>query len=71
MPLLTTYISHTEIAFFTQYFLPLAAKCRDMAQKQETAGNIIQQKVQEALVHQIWALLPSFCNKPTDLAQVR
>ena len=70
MPILTAYISNTELAFFIQYFLPLAAKCRDTAQKHQTAGNIIQQKVYEALVHQMWALLPAFCTKPTDLTQV-
>lgn len=70
MPILDKYVSHTELAFFIQYFLPLAAKCDAVAAKQKLTGNIIQQKVYEALAHQIWELLPAFCTKPTDLLQV-
>lgn len=70
MPILRTHISHTELAFFIEYFLPLAEQSRAISVKQQIAGNIIQQKVHEALVNQIWGLLPAFCTKPTDLVQV-
>lgn len=32
--------------------------------------NIVVGKSYETLQHQMWALLPGFCNKPTDLVQV-
>lgn len=70
MPLLSSYISHTELGFFYQYFPPLAAKCREIALKQEAAGHKVLQKVFHTLATQIWDLFPSFCTKPTDLLQV-
>ena len=33
--------------------------------------NIVVGKSYETLQYQMWTLLPGFCNKPTDLAQVR
>ena len=71
MPILHRFTSHTELSFFIKYFLPLAAKCRTVAATQKAAGNIIQQKVHEALMLQIWDLFPAFCTKPTDLLLVR
>ncbi|XP_067934576.1 RRP12-like protein [Watersipora subatra] len=69
MPILSKYISHTELDFFRRYFLPLASKCRDVAAKHKAANNAIQQKVYEVLLGQIWDLLPAFCTKPTDLLE--
>ncbi|XP_064601005.1 RRP12-like protein [Liolophura sinensis] len=67
LPVLHGNIQNTELAYFTSYFLPLAAKFRTKAEELCRVGHSIQAKSYDALQLQIWSLLPQFCNKPTDL----
>ena len=60
-------IRNTELAFFTEYFLPLAGRCLARSQTADQAGDTVGQKTYEVVTHQIWSLLPGFCNCPTDL----
>lgn len=71
MPLLHTYTSHAELAFYVQYFMPLATRCRSVAAKHKKSNNSVEHAVFTTLVQQIWALLPAFCTKPVDITQVR
>jgi len=68
LPVLRENIRHTELAFFSSYFLPLAAKCLTRSNKAAHEGDKIGHKTYEVLTYQIWSLLPGFCNCPTDLA---
>ena len=68
LPILRENIRNTQLAFFTDYFLPLAARCQARSSQAGQAGDNIAQKTYEVLVYQIWALLPGFCNCPTDLS---
>jgi len=68
LPVLRDNIRHTQLAFFSEYFLPLAAKCLARSQKSGQEGDKIGQKTYEVITYQIWSLLPGFCNCPTDLA---
>ena len=68
LPVLRENIRHTELAFFSEYFLPLAARCLARSQKSGQDGDKIGQKTYEVITYQIWSLLPGFCNCPTDLA---
>jgi len=36
----------------------------------EKSGRIVECKTYSALMSQIWSLLPGFCTRPTDLADV-
>jgi ribosomal RNA-processing protein 12 len=67
IPVLRDNIRKTELAFFTEYFLPLAGRCLDRskicAEKEEAIGA----KTYEVLTYQMWSLLPGFCVSPTDL----
>jgi len=67
LPVLREHIKHTELAFFSEYFLPLAAKCYDRSHACAAQQDLIGQKAYEALTYQMWSLLPGFCNSPTDL----
>ena len=70
-------ICHTELAFFSEYFLPLTAKCLTRSQMvllwydpgwSGQDSNKIGQKAFEVINYQIWPLLPGFRNCPTDIA---
>jgi len=67
LPVLRDNIRRTELAFFIEYFLPLASKCLNRSQSSGQNGDKIGQKTYEVLTYQIWSLLPGFCNCPTDL----
>ena len=60
-------VCRTELAFFTDYFLPLAAKCLDRSKACLAAGDQIASKAYEVLTYQVWSLLPGFLSGPTDL----
>ena len=61
LPVLRDNICRIELEFFSEYFLPLAAKGL-------TRSQMIWQKTFEVIAYQIWSLLPEFCNCPTDIA---
>ena len=67
LPLLRENIRHTELSHFTEYFLPLAARCLSRSTQAGQQGDSVAHKTYEVLVYQIWALLPGYCNCPTDL----
>lgn len=67
LPLLKSCIKNTEIAFFTSYFLPLAAKFRIKALQLRAARNTSSAGVHDTLQYQIWSLLPNFCDGAKDI----
>lgn len=67
LPVLRDNIQNTNLAFFNEYFLPLAARCLKRSNDSEKAKDKIGHKTYEVIVYQIWSLLPGFCNNPTDL----
>ena len=36
----------------------------------EKTGRVVEYKTYSAMMSQIWSLLPGFCTRPTDLADV-
>merc|ERR1711971_1001221 len=68
LPILRENIRNTELAFFTDYFLPLAGRCLSRSGQAAQLGDTVAHKTYEVVVYQIWALLPGFCNCPTDLS---
>jgi ribosomal RNA-processing protein 12 len=69
LPILKTSVKNTELQHFSDYFLPISEriyqKVLDISEK-----KTIPIKILETLVEQIWALLPSYCDLPTDLEKV-
>ena len=53
LPVLREHIKHTELAFFSEYFLPLAAKCYDRSHACPAQQDLIGQKAYEALTYQV------------------
>ncbi|KAK3582767.1 hypothetical protein CHS0354_015294 [Potamilus streckersoni] len=69
LPVLHDNIMETELDFFISYFLPLAARLRQITVQYSREENIVAAKTYETLQLQIWSLLPGFCTRPTDLAK--
>lgn len=81
LPIFKSKITNTKLSHFTTYFVPLSesmfGKLKQAEAKAESASTEadkkrlgIQAKVFEALVQQIWALFPGYCDLPVDLTEV-
>lgn len=80
LPIFRTKITNTRMSHFTGYFVPLSeamfGKYRDAEGRSESVEGEqakkragIEAKVFEAVVQQIWALFPGYCDLPVDLPQ--
>nr|CAG4643695.1 EOG090X00E0 [Lepidurus arcticus] len=67
LPVLRENITHTELTYFIDYFLPLAESCRARSVRFAKEGNPVGAKTYDLLQRQVWGLLPGFCNSPTDV----
>lgn len=65
LPLLRDNIHNSELSFFKAEFLPLIEYFDDKITNTKGATS----KVFEALVGQVWSVLPRFCALPMDLQQ--
>ena len=71
LPVLRENIKNTELAFFSEYFLPLAAKCFDRSHACAAQQDLIGQKAYEALTYQVINRnSTSFCNNTIPLIDV-
>lgn len=68
LPLLKHSIKNSEIAFFTSYFLPLAANLRIKAMQLLKSGSNASATIYDTLQYQIWSLLPNFCDGAKDIS---
>lgn len=68
LPLLTEHAraAPSRLAFFHQYVLATAKTCDGAAKSERLTAN--QARTQRFRVVQLWALLPGFCARPTDVA---
>ncbi len=71
LPMFKSYIKNTQLQFFVQHFLPLASEVQQRSKKYEEEGSLVKAKNFSIVYYQIWDLFPSFCNYPTDVAQVQ
>ena len=69
LPVFREHISRTQLAYFIDHFLPLAARCLDRSKYAATQKDTIGKKTFEVLSYQMWSLLPGFCTYPTDLGE--
>lgn len=65
LPLLRGNITNTNLTHFTQHFLPLS---ESLFTKSVEAGGV-EKKIYDALIDQIWALFPGYCDLPIDLQE--
>ncbi|BGP19456.1 hypothetical protein JCM10213_006276 [Rhodosporidiobolus nylandii] len=67
LPLLKPAITNTRLGHFRETFVPLSAGFFNKAEEAKAADRGMEAKVWETLVGQTWALLPGYCEYPTDL----
>ncbi|KAK9765775.1 pre-rRNA processing protein [Basidiobolus ranarum] len=67
LPILKENIINTELEYFVKELVPLSERLQGVVLKFTNRGRAIEAKIYEALVQQIWGLLPGFCHLPTDL----
>ena len=70
LPLLRDSVRNTRLAHFRTALVPLSEavfqKVVDHGQKEKT----METKVFETVVHQIWSVLPGYCDLPLDVPEV-
>lgn len=67
LPLLKPSITNTRLGHFRESFVPLSSHFFSKAEAARGRENGMEAKVWETLVGQVWALLPGYCEYPTDL----
>ncbi|KWU41894.1 putative ribosomal protein [Rhodotorula sp. JG-1b] len=67
LPLLKPAVTNTRLGHFRETFVPLSAHFFAKAEEAKAGGRAMEAKVWETLVGQTWALLPGYCEYPTDL----
>jgi len=69
LPVVRDNVTHTELGFFTSYFLPLAATFKKNAEDLSKQGRKAESTAYDVLQLQIWSMLKGFCDHPTDIRQ--
>jgi ribosomal RNA-processing protein 12 len=69
LPILREYVSNTNLQNFKTEFVPLSEMMFQRVIDNGDAEKTMEIKIFETLVQQIWALLPSYCDLPLDLAE--
>lgn len=71
LPILKSHIKNTELVHFSGYFVPLSERLyQKVIDGENVKAKTMEVKIMETVVEQIWALLPSYCDLPTDLNTV-
>ena len=67
LPLLKDHIINSELGYFLEEFVPLSERLRKKSLEFQQQNRLIESKIYDTLMQQIWSLLPGFCNLPKDL----
>lgn len=71
LPILKSHIKNTELGHFSGYFVPLSERLyQKVIDGEKEKSKSMEIKILETVVEQIWNLLPSYCDLPTDLIKV-
>lgn len=68
LPIMKDHIKETELQYFVDEFLPIAAHLRQKGNECRANKQDLEAKVYETLLTQVWSLLTGFCRKPTDIS---
>ncbi|MCJ1311635.1 hypothetical protein MMC25_005308 [Agyrium rufum] len=67
LPILREHVINTDLMHFRNEFVPLSEMIFQRIINHGDAEKTMEVKIFETLVQQTWALLPGYCNLPTDL----
>ncbi|XP_054266666.1 RRP12-like protein [Macrosteles quadrilineatus] len=68
LPILKENIQKSTLKCFIDQFMPLAVMCRNQSAKFAAENNQVRSLSYDLMQTQLWALLPSFCSQPADIA---
>ncbi|KAL8701604.1 MAG: hypothetical protein Q9224_000424, partial [Gallowayella concinna] len=68
LPLLRDNVINTNLSHFKSEFVPLSEAMYQRVIDHGESEKTMEVKIFETIVHQTWALFPSYCNLPLDLA---
>ncbi|KAF7552977.1 hypothetical protein G7046_g7232 [Stylonectria norvegica] len=68
-PILRDYTSNTNLNHFKTEMLPLSELMFQKVLDHGDAEKTMELKIYETLVHQIWSILPGYCDLPLDLIE--
>ena len=69
LPLLRDYTANTNLAHFKSEFIPLSETMFQRVLDHGAAEKTMEIKIYETVVHQIWSILPGYCDLPLDLKE--
>ncbi len=69
LPLLRDYVANTNLAHFKSEFIPLSELMFQRVLDHGEAEKTMEIKIYETVVHQIWSILPGYCDLPLDLKE--
>lgn len=67
LPILRDYTTNTNLEHFKTEFIPLSEAMFQRVLDNGEAEKTMEIKIYETLVHQIWSILPGYCDLPLDL----
>jgi ribosomal RNA-processing protein 12 len=70
LPLMRGRITNTKLSHFVGEIVPLSEKLFNArAAAENSKGRAVEAKMYEALIDQLWALFPGYCDLPVDLVE--
>ncbi|KXJ97145.1 NUC173 domain-domain-containing protein [Microdochium bolleyi] len=67
LPILRDFTTNTNLEHFKSEFVPLSQAMFQKVLDNGDAAKTMEIKIYETLVHQIWSILPGYCDLPLDL----
>ncbi|ROV95101.1 hypothetical protein VSDG_05786 [Cytospora chrysosperma] len=69
LPLLRDYTANTNLAHFRSELVPLSEMMFQKVLDHSGSAKTMEVKIFETVVHQIWSILPGYCDLPLDLRE--
>ncbi|KUI67095.1 Ribosomal RNA-processing protein 12 [Cytospora mali] len=69
LPLLRDYTANTNLAHFRSELVPLSEMMFQKVLDHSGPAKTMEIKIFETVVHQIWSILPGYCDLPLDLRE--
>ncbi|KAG9002109.1 hypothetical protein FRB90_011442 [Tulasnella sp. 427] len=67
LPLLIEHITNTSLQHFIDYFVPLSESLFELRTHAENAGKMVEVKIWEACIEQVWSCLKGYCEACVDV----
>lgn len=70
LPLLIEHITNTSLQHFIDYFVPLSESLFELRSQAENAGKMVEVKIWEACIEQVWSCFKGYCEACVDVPTV-